>query len=74
MEVEGGHPLPKRMNSPAQSAVLQTSASAGSPGQSWLPTPQAESVHVRNLNLDPWPQDVEHWLHSPQGLQPPFTG
>ena len=71
--VEGGHPLPKRMSSPAQSAVLQTSASAGSPGQSWLPTPQAESVHVRNLNLDPWPHDVEHWLHSPHGLQPPTS-
>ena len=57
-------------NAPLQSAVLQASAWTGSPRHCPLP-PGSLSAHARFLHRVPWPQEVEHWLHSPHGCQLP---
>ena len=49
---------------------MQASASTGSPRQCSLPP---GSVQARILHRDPWPHDVEHWLHFPHGCQLPDT-
>ena len=57
-------------NAPLQSAVLQASAWTGSPRHCPLP-PGSSSAHARFLHRVPWPQEAEHWLHSPHGCQLP---
>ena len=49
---------------PGQSVVSQASDSVESPTHRLLSPLQA-----RILNLDPDPQDAEHWVHSVQGVQ-----
>ena len=58
-------------NTPWQSVVLQTSASAGSPRQRLLAALPA--VQERILHLDPWSHELEHWDHSDQAVQLAIT-
>ena len=47
---------------PGHSADLQSSSSIEFPGHCWFP-PEAGSLHVRALTLDPGPQEAVHWDH-----------